>query len=155
MPWVGFEPTIPAFEPAKILHALDRAAIVIGKDFYRDSKLKSDIRPIGARGGVVGWGTICYNRKVCFALLCPKHVGPENGDSVYLRNIGNIAHIRMMYEPKNRINIYNLFIALKIIILINLKLLIDIYDHSAVFLKNELTYFIWVPLILKFVFQWH
>jgi hypothetical protein len=30
MPWVGFEPTIPVFERAKTLHALDRAAIVIG-----------------------------------------------------------------------------------------------------------------------------
>jgi hypothetical protein len=26
MPWVGFEPTIPVFEPAKAVHALDRAA---------------------------------------------------------------------------------------------------------------------------------
>jgi hypothetical protein len=30
MPWVGFEPTIPAFERAKTVHALDRAVIVIG-----------------------------------------------------------------------------------------------------------------------------
>jgi hypothetical protein len=28
---VGFEPTIPAFERAKTVHALDRAAIVIGR----------------------------------------------------------------------------------------------------------------------------
>jgi hypothetical protein len=28
--WVGFEPTIPAFERAKTVHALDRAATVIG-----------------------------------------------------------------------------------------------------------------------------
>jgi hypothetical protein len=26
MPWVGFEPTTPVFEPAKTVHALDRAA---------------------------------------------------------------------------------------------------------------------------------
>jgi hypothetical protein len=32
MPWVGFEPTIQAFEPAKTVHALDRAATVIGKE---------------------------------------------------------------------------------------------------------------------------
>jgi hypothetical protein len=31
MPWVGFEPTIPAFERAKIVHVLDRAATVIGQ----------------------------------------------------------------------------------------------------------------------------
>jgi hypothetical protein len=31
MPWVGFELTIPVFETAKAFHALDRAAIVIGR----------------------------------------------------------------------------------------------------------------------------
>jgi hypothetical protein len=30
MPWVGFEPIIPAFERAKTVHALDQAATVIG-----------------------------------------------------------------------------------------------------------------------------
>jgi hypothetical protein len=30
MPQVGFEPTIPVFERAKIVHVLDRAATVIG-----------------------------------------------------------------------------------------------------------------------------
>jgi hypothetical protein len=30
MPRVGFEPTIPAFEEAKTVHALDCAATVIG-----------------------------------------------------------------------------------------------------------------------------
>jgi hypothetical protein len=29
---VGFEPTIPAFERAKTVHALDRPATVIGND---------------------------------------------------------------------------------------------------------------------------
>jgi hypothetical protein len=32
MPQVGFEPTIPAFERAKTVHALDRSATVIGLD---------------------------------------------------------------------------------------------------------------------------
>jgi hypothetical protein len=32
MPRVGFEPTIPAFEQAKIVNALDLAATVIGTD---------------------------------------------------------------------------------------------------------------------------
>jgi hypothetical protein len=31
MPQVGFEPTIPVFEWAKTVHALDRATTVIGK----------------------------------------------------------------------------------------------------------------------------
>jgi hypothetical protein len=30
MPWVGFEPTTPASERAKTVHALDRAATVTG-----------------------------------------------------------------------------------------------------------------------------
>jgi hypothetical protein len=30
MPWVGFVPTIPVFEGAKTVHALDRAATMIG-----------------------------------------------------------------------------------------------------------------------------
>jgi hypothetical protein len=30
MPQVGFEPTIPAFQRMKTVHALDRAATVIG-----------------------------------------------------------------------------------------------------------------------------
>jgi hypothetical protein len=35
MPRVGFEPTIPVFERAKTVHALDRADTVIGKtDIY-------------------------------------------------------------------------------------------------------------------------
>jgi hypothetical protein len=31
MPWVEFEPTIPVFERAKAVHALDRPATVIGR----------------------------------------------------------------------------------------------------------------------------
>jgi hypothetical protein len=31
MPWVGFEPMIPAFERTKTVHASDRAATVIGR----------------------------------------------------------------------------------------------------------------------------
>jgi hypothetical protein len=34
MHWVGFEPTIPVFERAKTIHALDRVAIVIGSYEY-------------------------------------------------------------------------------------------------------------------------
>jgi hypothetical protein len=31
MPWVGFEPTIPAFEREKTIHVLDCAITVIGQ----------------------------------------------------------------------------------------------------------------------------
>jgi hypothetical protein len=34
MPRVGFEPTIPVFERAKAIHALDRAAAVAGLSLY-------------------------------------------------------------------------------------------------------------------------
>jgi hypothetical protein len=40
MSWVGFEPTIPAFERAKTFHALDRAATVIGYSYYWLFKIK-------------------------------------------------------------------------------------------------------------------
>jgi hypothetical protein len=46
MPWVGFEPTIPAFERAKTIHASDRAATVIGsvRRLVSVENLHSDIR---------------------------------------------------------------------------------------------------------------
>jgi hypothetical protein len=34
MPLVGFEPTIPEYEWAKKVHALDRAAVVVGTTPY-------------------------------------------------------------------------------------------------------------------------
>jgi hypothetical protein len=40
MPWVGFEPTIPALELVKIVHTLDGAATVVGK-LLTDALLKS------------------------------------------------------------------------------------------------------------------
>jgi hypothetical protein len=42
---VGFEPTIPVFERAKTVHALDRAATVIGSCRY--TKFKYEIRVLG------------------------------------------------------------------------------------------------------------
>jgi hypothetical protein len=41
MPRVGFEPTIPAIERGKTVHASDRAALVIGED---DIVLNSTMR---------------------------------------------------------------------------------------------------------------
>jgi hypothetical protein len=38
MPQVGFEPTIPVFEWAKTVHALDRAATVIGCTVFITNK---------------------------------------------------------------------------------------------------------------------
>jgi hypothetical protein len=38
MPREGFEPTIPAFEWAKTVHALDRATTVFGKSAILDTQ---------------------------------------------------------------------------------------------------------------------
>jgi hypothetical protein len=40
MPRVGFEPTIPAFEQAKRVHALDRAVTVIGIKYHTMKKFE-------------------------------------------------------------------------------------------------------------------
>jgi hypothetical protein len=42
MSWVGFEPTIPAFERAKTVHALNRATNVIGLNAGILTKTKFD-----------------------------------------------------------------------------------------------------------------
>jgi hypothetical protein len=41
MPRMGFEPTIPVFERAKSVHALDREATVIGQNVF--TKYKSSV----------------------------------------------------------------------------------------------------------------
>jgi hypothetical protein len=40
MPWVGFEPTIPAYERAKTVHTLDRSPTVTGKCNLSVNKIK-------------------------------------------------------------------------------------------------------------------
>jgi hypothetical protein len=40
--WVGFKPTAPAFERAKRVHALDRAATMIGVKRYNRYKMSDD-----------------------------------------------------------------------------------------------------------------
>jgi hypothetical protein len=42
MPQVGFEPTVPVFERAKTVHALDHAATVLGS-YYRLQELIGDL----------------------------------------------------------------------------------------------------------------
>jgi hypothetical protein len=41
MPWVGFEPTIPASERAKTFHALDRVVTVIGLIYFFGQKCRN------------------------------------------------------------------------------------------------------------------
>jgi hypothetical protein len=45
MPWVGFEPMIPASERAKAVHALDRSARVTGPEDYI-SIIKDKVVPV-------------------------------------------------------------------------------------------------------------
>jgi hypothetical protein len=52
MPWVGFEPTIPAFERAKTVAASDRAAIAIGYVSYTQVKSLHLVSAIPASSGV-------------------------------------------------------------------------------------------------------
>jgi hypothetical protein len=40
MPWMGFEPTIPAPERAKTSHALDRSATVTGPIYINVMQIK-------------------------------------------------------------------------------------------------------------------
>jgi hypothetical protein len=50
MPWVGLEPTISVFERAKTVHALDRAATVIGRrgiSIWKLSRQKKSTAEIG------------------------------------------------------------------------------------------------------------
>jgi hypothetical protein len=41
MPWVEFEPTVPASERAKTVHALDRSATVTGHTMHGENQLTS------------------------------------------------------------------------------------------------------------------
>jgi hypothetical protein len=45
MPWVGFELTIQALERAKAVHAIDRAATVIGIYYICGSYLQNTLQP--------------------------------------------------------------------------------------------------------------
>jgi hypothetical protein len=61
MPWVAFEPATPAFERAKTVHALDRAATVIGSVSMCRRKIVSVIRVAVAASSatVVGPSVTC------------------------------------------------------------------------------------------------
>jgi hypothetical protein len=56
---VGFEPTIPAFERAKTVHALDRAAAVIGL-------MGSKIGVIYTALASISLAVICYDTNISF-----------------------------------------------------------------------------------------
>jgi hypothetical protein len=47
MPWVGFEPMIPASERAKTVHALDRSPTVTGHFTSYHCEFQKECREIG------------------------------------------------------------------------------------------------------------
>jgi hypothetical protein len=55
MSLVRFEPTIPVFERAKMIHALDRAEIVIGRHYimFQNSEFRLYFREPEFRGPVL------------------------------------------------------------------------------------------------------
>jgi hypothetical protein len=68
MPWVGFEPTIPAFERAKTVHALERAVTVIGEQ--SNVGMTGNTRRV--LGSTLGRITGCYVRGLwLFSLVTP------------------------------------------------------------------------------------
>jgi hypothetical protein len=46
MPWVGFEPTVPASERAKTVHPLDRSATVTGLVVNNTRKLVKGVESV-------------------------------------------------------------------------------------------------------------
>jgi hypothetical protein len=70
MPWVGFEPMIPAFEWAKTVHALDRAATVIDQKTALTSK-KTQIYQLLVFTEIVTISSeTCFSNKLRGEMLC-------------------------------------------------------------------------------------
>jgi hypothetical protein len=80
MPWVGFEPTIPAFERAKTVHALDRAATVIGIICEVGIELLNIIEIISLKGKFYFLPKYCVLRKPYFQILTNKHEVDDCGE---------------------------------------------------------------------------
>jgi hypothetical protein len=66
MPWVGFESTIAAFERAKTVHALDRAATVVGilRDIRLQSNCENVLHPINIFMIYTSY-IYCYGSETC------------------------------------------------------------------------------------------
>jgi hypothetical protein len=71
MPYVGFEPTIPAFERAKTIHALDGACTVIGERYINYDELEG-IRKEEVVAQYWYYPGICLmGLKICCDSMCP------------------------------------------------------------------------------------
>jgi hypothetical protein len=78
MPQVGLEPTIPIFERAKIVHALDSAATVIGSFMWtkwlKQAGFKHEIAEFILKNKRSGHIYEC----TYFMHVCAKYVTPKN-----------------------------------------------------------------------------
>jgi hypothetical protein len=63
---VGFEPTIPAFEREKTVHALDRAATVIGLKSHTSAVFVNKYTKLGRK-------SLLFN-KIWFSIMCRRKV---------------------------------------------------------------------------------
>jgi hypothetical protein len=73
IPRVGFEPTTPAFERAKTIHVLDRAASVIGRNISYFEENILQIRQISITVWYV-WNSLRNYSKHCAWRNCSSHV---------------------------------------------------------------------------------
>jgi hypothetical protein len=75
MPWVGFEPTIPAFERTKTVQAVDGAAAVFGVTLSRGGGLKYRDSVLQVGGWAQGWRPCSVKKKL--KLRNPKKSNPK------------------------------------------------------------------------------
>jgi hypothetical protein len=81
MPWVSFEPTIPAFERAKTVHASDRTATVNGTwaHFYMKMSYELFLWPTSECRHILRIKQCVMSKKVNFYnYICPKKVNLDS-----------------------------------------------------------------------------
>jgi hypothetical protein len=98
MPWVGFEPTIPAFERATTVHALDRAASLTGSlHVFRVTKWR--------RMRWVGQLACTRNKRHIYKFVGRNYEGrPKqsmvNNSKMYLKELGRegVGRFRLLHD---------------------------------------------------------
>jgi hypothetical protein len=99
MPSVGFEPMIPVFEPAKTVHALGRAATVIGLYIItRDLKSFFYIIPMK----IQALGVSCDG----FLYTCIVEIYRQSTEQSLIVSFTS-SSLRMREPPKNRLKCVN------------------------------------------------
>jgi hypothetical protein len=86
MPWVGLEPTIPTFERAKTVHALDRAVTVISvKRIYRQKYLRNRVTTIYLEKG---WESPCEILSILHKEACRTYYTAVNTEHNWTALLG-------------------------------------------------------------------